>query len=153
MLSGVTFPSIFGISGDQNILASDGTPFLTPSSGNFAGFAFEDTFLTTTRVIQDLYLSGTSLAGENDGVTALTIQATGASGNVLAQVSVVGLDVAPSFVDTTIFNSISGIEGYNFQVDTFGADNPRFGIDDIRFTSVPEPCSACLLYTSPSPRD
>lgn len=146
-LDGVTFSSTFAISGDENVVTAPAGPFLIPHSGNYAGYGYQDTTITTSLLLQSLYLGSTSLDTTGDGATALTIQALGQSNQVLDSISVSGLTMTPTFVDTSSFGAFSGITGYQILVDASGAANPRFSVDDLSFTpvsSVPAPSGLTL---------
>jgi hypothetical protein len=157
-LSGVTFPTTFAISGNQNTLPSGGQfPFLTPHSGHYAAYGFQNTAIQTNQVLESVYLGTTSFSKIGDGVTGLTIEALNNASSVLGFVTVTNLAQTEVFVDTRSFNSLSGITSYLFRPDSYGQLNPdgsafnaRFSADDFNFnpaptTAAPQPSGFVLF--------
>ncbi len=167
-ISGITFNA--AVNSDWEIVGKQYVPDATFSPNDFAqthsgsyalagnAYVGTDSFsnsytgltLSTTKLLQSLYVGFDDDGGGSNDATSLTLFATGASGDLASQ-SVTLNGPALSLLDTSgLFGSLTGVTGYRFETTAADAVNAGFGrayviADDLKFAAVPEASSALSL--------
>ena len=121
--------------------------YYVPQSGDYCisnGELGSPVTLGTTQTLNSVYVGGLEYDGQYDAAS-VTITAVGANGNALGSVTTETLGSTLQYVDTSSFDSLSGITGYDFTPNGGGLNNSgvsSFGMDTFTFapqaSAVPE---------------
>ncbi len=121
--------------------------YYVPQSGDYCisnGELGSPVTLGTDQTLNSVYVGGLEYEGQYDADT-VTITAVGANGNALGSVTTGTLGSTLQYVDTSSFDSLSGIAGYDFTPNGGGLNNSgvsSFGMDTFTFaptaSAVPE---------------
>ncbi len=144
VVDGVSFSN----TGDNpvTVFNADGG-YYVPQSGDYCisnGELGSAVTLGTDQTLNSVYVGGLEYLGQYDADT-VTITALGANGDALGSVTTGTLGSTLQYVDTSSFDSLSGIVGYDFTPNGGGLNNSgvsSFGMDTFTFaptaSAVPE---------------